>query len=111
MGWRDAALCIGPSTSYMLIEIPQVYQTTDGGIDRFRDDLFFATGTLVSASLFNQTAPVPYVRLHLGSHPDVIEEFLRRWEAAGLRYDMPATFGGRAALGKPVLPPLFRQEA
>lgn len=111
MGWRDAALCVGPSTSYMLIEIPQVYQTTDGGIDRFRDDLFFATGTLVSASLFNQTAPVPYVRLHLGSHPDVIEEFLRRWEAAGLRYDMPATFGGRAALGKPVLPPLFRQEA
>jgi hypothetical protein len=69
---------VGPSTSYMLIEIPQVYQTTDGGIDRFRDDLFFATGALVSASLFNQTAPVPFVRLHLGSHPEVIEEFLRR---------------------------------
>lgn len=110
MGWLDSGLCVGPSTSYMLIEIPKVYQDTDGGIDRFRDDLFFATGTLVSASLFNQTAPVPFVRLHLGSHPEVIEEFLRRWEAAGLRHDMAQTFGGRAALARPVAPPLFRQQ-
>ncbi|MCV7075011.1 pyridoxal phosphate-dependent aminotransferase [Mycobacterium szulgai] len=93
MGWPDAGLCVGPSTSYMLIEIPKVYQRAEGGIDCFRDDLFFATGTLVSASLFNQTAPVPFVRLHLGSHPNVIEEFLRRWQAAGLHYDMPKPFG------------------
>nr|WP_314540710.1 aminotransferase class I/II-fold pyridoxal phosphate-dependent enzyme [uncultured Massilia sp.] len=111
MGWQAAGICVGPSTSYMLIEIPTVYQQTDGGIDRFRDDLFFATGTLVSASLFNQTAQVPFVRLHLGSHPEVIEEFLRRWEAAGLRYDMPHTFGGKEALARPVAPPVFRQEA
>ncbi|MDN4055878.1 aminotransferase class I/II-fold pyridoxal phosphate-dependent enzyme [Massilia sp. YIM B02763] len=111
MGWQAAGICAGPSTSYMLIEIPPVYQQTDGGIDRFRDDLFFATGTLVSASLFNQTAQVPFVRLHLGSHPEVIEEFLRRWEAAGLRYDMPKTFGGKEALARPVAPPVFRQEA
>ncbi|ORA22465.1 aminotransferase [Mycobacterium angelicum] len=103
MGWPDTGLCVGPSTSYMLIEIPKVYQRAEGGIDCFRDDLFFATGTLVSASLFNQTAPVPFVRLHLGSHPDVIEEFLRRWQAAGLHYDMPKPFGGKAALARPLV--------
>ncbi|OSC42488.1 hypothetical protein [Mycobacterium decipiens] len=61
-----------------------MYQHAEGGIDRFRDDLFYATRTLVSASLFIQTAPVPFVRPHLGSHPDVIEEILHRWQAAGL---------------------------
>ncbi|QJE01063.1 pyridoxal phosphate-dependent aminotransferase [Massilia forsythiae] len=111
MGWPASAICTGPSTSYMLIEIPKVYQDSEGGIDRLRDELFFATGTLVSASLFNQSAPVPYVRLHLGSHPDVIEEFLRRWQAAGLHYAMPAMFGGREALARPVPAQALRRQA
>jgi histidinol-phosphate/aromatic aminotransferase/cobyric acid decarboxylase-like protein len=48
------------------------------------------------------SAPAPYVRLHLGSHHDVIEEFLRRWRVAGLRYDQPAPFPGRESLLRPV---------
>jgi DNA-binding transcriptional MocR family regulator len=108
MGWPAESVCTGPSTSYMLFEIPQAYQATRAGIDRFRDDLFYATGTLVSASLFNQTAQVPYVRLHLGSHPDVIEEFLRRWQAADLHYRQERMFPGREALARPVPPPAMR---
>ena len=108
MGWTKEGVCVGPSTSYMLIEIPKVYQTSQAGIDKFRDDLFYATGTLVSASLFNQTARVPYVRLHLGSHPDVIEEFLRRWQAAGLHYRQESMFPGRESLLRPIAPVHFR---
>ena len=111
MGWPAAGVCVGPSTSYMLFEVPRIYQALDGGIDRFREDLFFATGTLVCASLFNQAAPAPYVRLHLGSHPDVIEEFLRRWEASGLRHDQSRAFPGRAAMSRPLAPLAFRQQA
>lgn len=111
MGWPKKGICVGPSTSYMLLEIPKVYQTTQAGIDKFRDDLFYATGTLVSASLFNQTAKVPYVRLHLGSHPDVIEEFLRRWQAAGLHYHQASMFPGKEAITQPISPPQFRLTA
>jgi|GEM_PF-1617780 len=108
MGWPEERVCVGPSTSYMLFEVPRVYQNLHGGIDRFRDDLFYATGTLICASLFNQAAPAPYVRLHLGSHPDVIEEFLRRWRDAGLRYDQPVPFPGREALAHPLAPQRYR---
>lgn len=111
MGWPESSVCVGPSTSYMLFEAPRVYQSPDAGIDRFRDDLFYATGTLLCASLFNQAAPAPYVRLHLGSHPDVIEEFLRRWEAAGLHYDQPALFPGKRALQRPVPAQGYRELA
>jgi len=111
MGWPESSVCVGPSTSYMLFEVPRVYQSPDAGIDRFRDDLFYATGTLLCASLFNQAAPAPYVRLHLGSHPDVIEEFLRRWEAAGLHYDQPALFPGKRALQRPVPAQGYRELA
>ncbi|MFD9633997.1 PLP-dependent aminotransferase family protein [Streptomyces violascens] len=111
MGWPDSSICTGPSTSYMLFEIPRVYQGDRSGIDRFRDDLFYATGTLVSGSLFNQSGYVPYVRLHLGSHYDVIDEFLRRWKAAGLRYDQPAPFTGRAALQRRLPSHALRREA
>lgn len=111
MGWPKESICVGPSTSYMLFEIPKVYQTTLAGIDKFRDDLFYATGTLVSASLFNQAAKAPYVRLHLGSHPDVIEEFIRRWHAAGLNYHQARMFPGKEAMARPVEPPAFRQMA
>lgn len=102
MGWPRESVCVGPSTSYMLFEVPKVYQTIKNGIDRFRDDLFYATGTLICASLFNQAAPAPYVRLHLGSHYDVIDEFLRRWQLAGLHYHQPKRFPGKAALSKPL---------
>lgn len=111
MGWPKNSVCVGPSTSYMLFEIPRVYQATQAGIDKFRDDLFYATGTLVSASLFNQTAKVPYVRLHLGSHPDVIEEFMRRWQVAGLHYEQKNVFGGRDAMTQPVAPLALRRSA
>jgi aspartate/methionine/tyrosine aminotransferase len=111
LGWPEASVCIGPSTSYMLFEVPKVYQTLDAGIDHFRDDLFYATGTLLCASLFNQAAPAPYVRLHLGSHPDVLDEFLRRWEVAGLNYRQAACFPGKAALSKPVPAQRFREPA
>lgn len=109
LGWPEASVCIGPSTSYMLFEVPKVYQTADAGIDRFRDDLFYATGTLLCASLFNQAAPAPYVRLHLGSHPDVIDEFLRRWEAAELNYHQSSLFPGKEALGRPIPRQRFRE--
>lgn len=104
LGWPDDGVCIGPSTSYMLIKIPQIYQGSLNSIDQFRDDLFYATGTLVSASLFNQyqAEKIPFVRLHLGSHPDVIEEFLRRWQRAGLHYQQPQMFPGKAALQQPL---------
>jgi len=102
MGWPRESVCVGPSTSYMLFEVPAIYQTPEAGIDRFRDDLFYATGTLLCASLFNQAAPAPYVRLHLGSHYDVIDEFLARWRAAGLNYHQKELFPGRAALNQPV---------
>jgi len=112
MGWPEDGFCIGPSTSYMLVKIPQVYQHSEGGIDRFRNDLFYATGTLVSASLFNQyqSSKIPFVRLHLGSHPDVLEEFLRRWQAAGLHYQQREMWPGPAAMHRP-LPPLRWREA
>lgn len=111
MGWPKESICVGPSTSYMLFEVPEVYQSSQAGIDRFRDDLFYATGTLISASLFNQTASVPYVRLHLGSHPDVIDEFLRRWQAAGLHYRQPSMFPGKDALTQALAPAAFREMA
>ncbi len=110
MGWSQENICVGPSTSYMLIEIPKVYQVSSGGIDRFRDDLFYATGTLVSASLFNQTARVPFVRLHVGSHPDVIEEFMRRWYAAGLNFNQTDMFPGKDSLNSPIEKLKFRQQ-
>lgn len=108
MGWPVESVCVGPSTSYMLFEVPKVYQTGPEGIDRFRDDLFYATGTLICASLFNQAAPAPYVRLHLGSYPDVIEEFLRRWQAAGLNYNQPTAFSGKEAMTKALPSARFR---
>lgn len=111
MGWPRESVCVGPSTSYMLFEIPKVYQTSQAGIDKFRDDLFYATGTLVSASLFNQTAKVPYVRLHLGSHPDVIEEFLRRWHVAGLNFHQARMFLGKESMTRPVAALEFRKTA
>lgn len=111
LGWPAERVCVGPSTSYMLFEVPKVYQTDDTGIDRFRDDLFYATGTLICASLFNQAAPAPYVRLHLGSHPDVLDEFLRRWEVAGLNYHQAAPFPGKAALSQSLPAQRFRELA
>lgn len=111
MGWPRESICVGPSTSYMLFEIPKVYQTSQAGIDKFRNDLFYATGTLISATLFNQSGKVPYVRLHLGSHPDVIEEFIRRWHAAGLNYNQSEMFPGREAMATPVAAPKYRQTA
>lgn len=110
LGWPADGICVGPSTSYMLIKIPAVYQQSQAGIDKFRDDLFYATGTLVSASLFNQheSSRIPFVRLHLGSHPDVLEEFIRRWQAAGLRYDQAQMFAGRDALRHPLRPAAYR---
>ena len=47
MGWPEASICTGPSTSYMLFAVPEVYQQTPEGIDEFRDDLFYATGTMI----------------------------------------------------------------
>lgn len=111
MGWPREAVCIGPSTSYMLFEVPLVYQTQSIGIDRFRDDLFYATGTLICASLFNQSAPAPYVRLHLGSNPDVIEEILRRWYVSGLNYNQKDIFLGTKAMDNPIPSLVFRQES
>lgn len=110
LGWPRDAVCIGPSTSYMIFEVPRVYHAMPGGIDRFRDDLFYATGTMICASLFNQAAPAPYVRLHLGSHYDIIDEILRRWSAAGLRYDQPAPLPGVAALDHPLPRQEFRRQ-
>lgn len=109
MGWPRESVCVGPSTSYMLFEVPKVYQSIENGIDRFRDDLFYATGTLICASLFNQAATAPYVRLHLGSHYDVIDEFLRRWKLAGLHYNQHERFPGKEALFQPIEQQEFRQ--
>lgn len=106
MAWPHESICVGPSTSYMLIEVPLVYQTMPNGIDVFRDDLFFATGTMVCASLTNQAAPAPYVRLHLGSHPEVIEEILRRWQIAGLNYQQTRVFSG--TMSKPLVAQRYR---
>ncbi|WP_261372452.1 pyridoxal phosphate-dependent aminotransferase [Yersinia aldovae] len=110
LGWPDDGVCVGPSTSYMLIKIPKIYQGSLSSIDKFRDDLFYATGTLVSASLFNQyqAEKIPFVRLHLGSHPDVIEEFLSRWQRAGLHYDQEQMLPGKSAMQKPLSPQRMR---
>ncbi len=110
MGWPKDSVCVGPSTSYMLFEVPKIYQGKDGGIDKFRDDLFYATGTLICASLFNQAAPAPYVRLHLGSTPDIIDEIVRRWQVAGLHYEQASMFPGSEALKKPVPQQEYRQQ-
>ncbi|MEJ2066106.1 MAG: aminotransferase class I/II-fold pyridoxal phosphate-dependent enzyme [Reinekea sp.] len=111
MGWPEERVCVGPSTSYMLLAVPEIYQMEPDGIDRFRDDLFYATGTLVCASLYNQQAPAPYVRMHLGSHPDIIEEFLRRWQAAGLHYHQKKPFPGLESMNHPLPQQRFRAEA
>lgn len=110
MGWPMASVCIGPSTSYMLFEVPLVYQQTREGIDQFRDDLFYATGTLISASLFNQAAPAPYVRLHLGSSPDIVDEIVRRWKASGLHYNQSVRYSGAEALLTPIAQQHFREQ-
>ncbi|MBU2709639.1 aminotransferase class I/II-fold pyridoxal phosphate-dependent enzyme [Zooshikella harenae] len=109
MGWPKTSVCIGPSTSYMLFEVPQIYQNTTSGIDKFRDDLFYATGTMICASLFNQAAPAPFVRLHLGSHPDIIDEILRRWQMAGLNYHQPSQFSSDELLYSPLPKQTFRE--
>ncbi|WP_020405827.1 aminotransferase class I/II-fold pyridoxal phosphate-dependent enzyme [Hahella ganghwensis] len=111
LGWPEQGVCIGPSTSYMMFAVPEVYQSEPEGIDRFRDDLFYATGTLLCASLFNQQAPAPYVRMHLGSHPDIIDEFIRRWWEAGLHYHQDNLFPGVDALKCPLPQQVFRAEA
>jgi len=111
MGWPDECVCVGPSTSYMMFAVPEIYQREPDGIDRFRDDLFYATGTMVCASLFNQQAPAPYVRMHLGSHPDIIDEFLRRWRVAGLHYRQGKAFSGTEEMKQPLPQQRFRTEA
>ncbi|MDG9667811.1 aminotransferase class I/II-fold pyridoxal phosphate-dependent enzyme [Hahella sp. CR1] len=111
LGWPQEEICIGPSTSYMIFAVPEVYQKEPAGIDRFRDDLFYATGTMLCASLFNQQAPAPYVRLHLGSHPDIIDEILRRWSTGGLHYRQKGPFAGQEALKTPLPQQRFRTQA
>tara|TARA_B110000211_G_scaffold178945_1_gene202328 strand:- start:1866 stop:3356 length:1491 start_codon:yes stop_codon:yes gene_type:complete len=101
MDWPEAKICVGPSTSYMLFEIPTVYQQKSGGIDKFTNDLFYATGTMICASLFNRGGE-PYVRIHIGSHFDVLNEMIRRWYVAGLNYNQPKMFQGKDSLKIPI---------
>ena len=83
----------------MLFELPPAWlmdgistQDNNETITHFRDQLFLASGVMLSATLFNRDTKLPYVRIHMGGQTDIITDMLHRFEDCGLRWDMIASF-------------------
>jgi hypothetical protein len=97
LDYPSESICTGPSTSYLLFEVPEIYlkdtNKKKSEISKeFSDDLYFATGVMLSGDLFSHSNLSSYVRLHLGSDPANIEEILKRFKKAGLNYHMKYKF-------------------
>jgi aspartate/methionine/tyrosine aminotransferase len=86
-----------PSTSYLLFEVPKIYledktKSKSEISEQFSDDLYFATGVMLSGNLFSHSNSSSYVRLHLGSDPANLEQIMKRFQNAGLNYHMKHKF-------------------
>jgi aspartate/methionine/tyrosine aminotransferase len=98
LGYPSTSICTGPSTSYMVFSTPLVYseQSTKKESEipeQFADDLYYATGVMLSGDLFSHADVAAYVRIHLGSDMANIEEMMKRFKAAGLNYHMKHKLG------------------
>ncbi|CAF1489725.1 unnamed protein product [Didymodactylos carnosus] len=110
LGYPSNAICTGPSTSYLLFQAPTVYQqdkekenkSISDITEDFSNSLFYSTGVMLSGKLFSHSDVSPFVRLHLGSDCDNLEEILRRFKQAGLNYQMKEKFPGEKGLKKNV---------
>ena len=60
--------------------------------EQFSDDLYFATGVMLSGNLFSHSDVSSYVRLHLGSDMANWEGITRRFENADLSFNMKTEF-------------------
>jgi aspartate/methionine/tyrosine aminotransferase len=88
LGYPSESICTGPSTSYLLFEAPIVYledtkKSKSEISEEFSDDLYFATGVMLSGKLFSHSNLSSYVRLHLGSDPANLEEIMKRFKKSG----------------------------
>ena len=97
LDYPSTSICSGPSTSYLLFEVPLVYSENSKKkkseiSEEFSDDLYFATGVMLSGNLFSHSNLCSYVRLHLGSDPANIEEIMKRFKKFGLNYHMKHKF-------------------
>jgi hypothetical protein len=89
---------VGESTPYCLVAVPPAYTKAPGGIQRFREDVFWKTGVLLSytasvsfwdAEQSNNTQiNLPYLRAYLGGNQRILIEAISRWRKAGIRYGM-----------------------
>lgn len=93
-----SSVIAGPSSYYMLFEIPPAWNKVGEtgsnceAITSFRDQLFMASGVMLSATLFNRDTQLPFVRIHMGAHTDVLTDMLHRFEDCGLQWEMKASF-------------------
>lgn len=97
LGYPSESICTDPSTSYLLFEAPIVYledtkKSKSEISEEFSDDLYFATGVMLSGKLFSHSNLSSYVRLHLGSDPANLEEIMKRFKKVGLNYHMKHKF-------------------
>jgi hypothetical protein len=97
VGYPSTSICTGPSTSYLLFEVPKIYledktKSKSEISEQFSDDLYFATGVMLSGNLFSHSNSSSYVRLHLGSDPANLEQIMKRFQNAGLNYHMKHKF-------------------
>ncbi|CAF1390340.1 unnamed protein product [Rotaria sordida] len=105
LGYPSRSICTGPCTSYVIFEAPLVYleDSTKKNSEiakQFSDDLYFATGVLLSGEFVSRSSVAAFVRIHLGSDPANIEEMMRRFKVAGLNYLMKKTFDVSKILGE-----------
>ncbi|CAF1319852.1 unnamed protein product [Adineta steineri] len=108
LSYPSTSLCTGPSTSYLIFEVPLIYSQDSTKkkseiAEQFSDDLYYATGVMLSGDMFTHAEVAAYVRLHLGSDPANIEEILRRFKASGLNYHMKHKLGVAPGLAERLL--------
>ncbi|CAF1640176.1 unnamed protein product [Adineta ricciae] len=80
-----------PAASYLLFEVLLIYcenkNKKPSEISKeFSDDLYFATGVMLSGNLFSHSNLCSYVRLHSGSDPLNLEEIIHRFQNAKFHY-------------------------
>lgn len=102
MDYPSTSICAGPSTSYLLFEVPKIYQEEKGKsrseiCEEFSDEFYFSTGVMLSGNLFSHSNLSSYVRLHLGSDPANIEQMMKRFEKAGLNYNQKQKFSSSSS--------------
>lgn len=102
LGYPSTSICTGPSTSYLLFEVPTIYQKEKGKSpseisEQFPDELYLSTGVMLSGNFFSHSNLSSYVRLHLGSDPSNIEQMMTRFEKAGLNYYQKEKFSSSSS--------------